>query len=283
MTENTFNINIKGELRDFRTPWVMGIVNVTPDSFYSGSRTPDCDSIKARIESMRRSGAQALDIGGYSSRPGAEDVCADEEYNRVALALQCVAAEWPEAVVSVDTFRASVARRCVEEWGVDIINDISGGDMDPDMFETVAQTGAAYILMHMRGTPATMQGLCSYDDVTAEVMTDLANKAARLQQLGVKDIILDPGFGFAKTVEQNYELMAHLRDIKLMGYPLLVGVSRKSMIYKPLGISPADSLPGTTTLNTFALLNGADILRVHDVAEAVQTVKVARMLLDVDV
>lgn len=275
---NVFSINVKGELRDFSTPWVMGIVNVTPDSFYEGSRTPGRGQITARLRQMKRCGAQAVDIGGYSSRPGAEDVSADEEYGRVAVALECVAREWPEAVVSVDTFRASVARKCVEDWGADIINDISGGDMDSAMFETVADTGAAYILMHMRGTPSTMQSMCSYADVSAEVISDLAFKAAKLARLGVSDIILDPGFGFAKTVSQNYELMARLADIKAMGYPLLVGVSRKSMIYKPLGITPADSLPGTTALNTYALLNGADILRVHDVEEAMQAVKVVEMI-----
>lgn len=273
-----FGINIKGELRSFNTPWVLGIVNVTPDSFYDGSRTPEHVSVRERIARIRMEGAQGVDIGGYSSRPGAADVSAEEEYRRVSVALECVSAEWPDAIVSVDTFRSEVARRCVEEWGIDIVNDISGGDMDADMFETVAQTGVAYILMHMRGTPVTMQSMCNYSDVTADVMTDLAFKASRLQQLGVKDIILDPGFGFAKTVEQNYELMAHLRELKTMGYPLLVGVSRKSMIYKPLGLTPAESLPGTTALNTFALLNGADILRVHDVAEAVQVVKVVGML-----
>lgn len=279
MTRTNFTINIKGTLRDFSTPWVMGIVNVTPDSFYAGSRTFDREGVVSRIITMRDAGATAVDIGGYSTRPGAEDVPAEEEYRRVALALECVREHWPEAVVSVDTFRADVARRCVQDWDIDIVNDISGGDMDPDMFATVADCGVAYVLMHTRGTPATMQTLTDYSDVTAEVIADLAAKAARLSQLGVRDILIDPGFGFAKTVDQNYEMMGRLDDFRAMGYPLFVGISRKSMIFRLLGITPAESLTGTTVLNTFALLHGADILRVHDVAEAVQAVKITQKLL----
>lgn len=263
---------------DFSTPWVIGIVNATPDSFYPGSRVFRADAIRERVRSMRVAGARGVDIGGYSTRPGASEVSADEEYRRLAMALQVVAEEWPEAVVSVDTFRADVARRCVEDWNVDTINDISGGDMDSRMFETVADLGVSYVLMHTRGTPATMQSLTDYRDVTAEVISDLAAKAARLNRLGVKDILIDPGFGFAKTVEQNYELMSRLDDFRDMGYPLYVGVSRKSMIFRLLGITPAEGLNGTTVLNTFALLHGADVLRVHDVEQAVQAVKITQML-----
>lgn len=256
----------------------MGIINVTPDSFYEGSRTQSREEIVKRINSLREAGADALDIGGYSSRPGAEEVSAQEEYRRVSLALECVRDVWPQAIVSVDTFRAGVARRCVEEWGVDIINDISGGDLDADMFTTVADAGVAYVLMHTRGTPSTMQSMTRYEDVTAEVISDLAFKAARLHQSGVRDIIIDPGFGFAKDLNQNYELMAHLDDFKSMGYPLLVGISRKSMIYKLLEITPSESLNGTTVLNTYALMHGADILRVHDVQATVQAVKITQKL-----
>lgn len=256
----------------------MGIINVTPDSFYASSRTAVPQAITERILRMKHEGASIIDVGGYSSRPGAADVSAEEEYSRVAVALQCIRAQWPQAVVSVDTFRASVARRCVRDWQVDIINDISGGDLDPDMFDTVADCGVAYILMHTRGTPATMASLTDYDDVAARVMESLAFKAARLHQLGVRDIILDPGFGFAKTLEQNYSLMSRLPEIKSLGYPVLVGISRKSMIYRALDITPEESLNGTTVLNTVALLGGADILRVHDVQPAMQAVKLIQQL-----
>lgn len=272
------SINVKGELKNFSTPWVMGIVNVTPDSFYAGSRTPDREAIKKRITLLKDTGADLLDIGGYSTRPGADEVTAAEEYRRVSLALECVRECWPEAIVSIDTFRADVARKCVEEWRVDIINDISGGDLDAEMFDTVADTGAAYVLMHTRGTPSTMQYETDYGDVTAEVISDLAFKAARLQQMGVRDIIIDPGFGFAKELNQNYEMLSCLDDFKSMGYPLLVGISRKSMIYRLLNISSEDSLNGTTVLNTYALMHGADILRVHDVEAAVQAVKLTQKL-----
>lgn len=267
-------INIKGRLRPLSPAWVLGIVNVTPDSFWEGSRTFTAAEVDARIAAIRDAGATGVDIGGYSTRPGADEVTPEEEYRRLSVGLESVRRLWPEAVVSVDTFRADVARRCVLEWGADIINDISGGDMDPDMFATVADTGAAYVLMHTRGTPQTMTTMCDYADVTAEVISDLAHKASRLALLGVRDILIDPGFGFAKDVAQNYELMRHLEDFAAMGYPLFVGISRKSMIYKPLGLTPADSLPGTVALNAYALEHGASILRVHDVPEALQTVKI---------
>lgn len=278
MESDNLSINVNGELKNFSTPWVMGIVNVTPDSFYAGSRTPDREAIKKRITLLKDTGADLLDIGGYSTRPGADEVTAAEEYRRVSLALECVRECWPEAIVSIDTFRADVARKCVEEWRVGIINDISGGDIDAEMFDTVADTGAAYVLMHTRGTPSTMQYETDYGDVTAEVISDLAFKAARLQQMGVRDIIIDPGFGFAKELNQNYEMLSCLDDFKSMGYPLLVGISRKSMIYRLLNISSEDSLNGTTVLNTYALMHGADILRVHDVEAAVQAVKLTQKL-----
>lgn len=277
-SENHLSINIDGRLMRFDTPKVMGIVNVTPDSFYAGSRTAVASGVAARVETMRAVGADLIDIGGYSSRPGAADVTADEEYARLARGLEAVRRIWPDAVVSVDTFRADVARRCVEEWGVRIINDISGGTLDAEMWPTVASLRVAYVLMHMRGTPQNMVSLTDYRDVAAETLSDLAFKTAQLREMGVSDVIIDPGFGFAKTIDQNYQLLADLREFRLIGAPLLVGVSRKSMIYKVLGIEPEDALNGTTILNAIALLRGADILRVHDVREAVEAVRLTQKL-----
>lgn len=271
-------INIKGELRGFERPWVMGIVNVTPDSFYPGSRTTGETALRERVRDIRNQGADAIDIGGYSTRPGAAEVSAAEEMERLERGLAAVREEWPEAIVSVDTFRADVARKCVEQWGADIINDISGGDLDPAMFQTVADLHVPYILMHTRGNPQTMQQLCDYKDVAAEVLSDLAMKCSRLRLLGVNDIIIDPGYGFAKTVEQNYSLLSRQAEFKALDCPILAGLSRKSMIFRPLGITPAESLNGTSILNTIALLNGADILRVHDVKEARQAVELTSLL-----
>lgn len=263
---------------DFSVPKVMGIVNITPDSFFEGSRTFDAIGIEKRVSAMRANGADILDVGGYSSRPGADEVSAAEEYDRLCRALEIIRKLWPEAVVSVDTFRADVARKCVEDWGVDIINDISGGTLDEEMWPAIAELKVPYVLMHMRGRPQTMQSLTDYSDITAEVISDLAFKADRLHDMGVCDLIIDPGFGFAKTPEQNYRLLADLDEFKKMGMPLLVGMSRKSMIYKPLGITASESLAGTVALDTVALLKGADIVRVHDVKEAVQTVKLLQCL-----
>lgn len=271
------SIDIKGKLRDFSTPWVMGIVNVTPDSFFSGSRVDGAYAVAGRVEEMLAQGADCIDLGAYSSRPGAADVSPEEEWRRLDAALAEIRRRWPDLVVSIDTFRASVARKCVEQWGADIINDISGGDLDPDMFTTVADLRVPYILMHMRGNPQNMQTLTEYDDVTADVISGLASKVVHLRSLGVNDIILDPGFGFAKTVEQNYRLLHELGELKRLGLPVLAGMSRKTMIWKPLGITPEEALEGTVALDTVALLNGADILRVHDVAPAVQTVRLIEL------
>lgn len=271
-------INIKGRLMDFRIPKVMGIINVTPDSFYSGSRTPGDSEILGRVLQLKEEGADILDLGGYSSRPGAEDVSAEEEYSRLARGLEIVRREWEDVPVSIDTFRASVARRCVEEWGVDIINDISGGTLDPAMWETVADLRVAYVLMHMRGTPATMQELTDYADVTAEVITDLSRKVYELRGLGVNDIIIDPGFGFAKTASQNFRLLNELGEFCRMGMPVLAGLSRKSMIWRTLGITPEESYEGTVALDAIAVDRGADILRVHDVRAARQTVELLSRL-----
>lgn len=272
------SINIKGKLHYFHTPWVMGIVNVTPDSFYAESRTFDSQSIYNRIANLIEQGADAIDIGGYSSRSGAADVSAQEEYSRLASALEIIRKHFPDTIVSIDTFRADVARKCVIDWQADIINDISGGIADPEMWNTIAELKVPYILMHMRGTPKTMQSLCDYSDVTADVIKDLADKTDKMRQLGIADIIIDPGFGFAKTLEQNYTLMSELQEFKRLDMPLLVGISRKSMIYKALDIKPENALNGTTVLNTIALAKGADILRVHDVKEAKEAVKITKLI-----
>ncbi len=268
-----YSINIKGKLMDLGEPQVMGILNVTPDSFFAGSRCCGKDSVAARVERMLAEGASIIDVGAYSSRPGADDVSRDEEMDRLREALSVIRDNHPDTVVSVDTFRASVARECVRDWDVDIINDISGGDLDPDMFPTVAELGVPYILMHMKGTPQSMQQEARYDHLIADMMLYFSERIQRLRALGQKDIILDPGFGFAKTLDQNYQLMAHLDELKAFGLPLLVGISRKSMIYKLLGTTPEEALNGTTVLNTMALLKGASILRVHDVRECVETIK----------
>lgn len=269
-------INIRGRLLEIDRPLVMGILNVTDDSFYGGCRVMEEEAVAARVRQIRDEHADILDIGACSTRPGSESVDEATEWERLRRALVIVGREWPEAVVSVDTFRAGVARKCVEA-GADIINDVTGGS-DPDMFDTVASLHVPYILMHMRGVPATMQSLTDYADVTADVITELAFKVRQLRERGVCDIIIDPGFGFAKTVEQNYEMMSRLEEFVKMDLPVLVGISRKTMIWKPLSITPDDALPGTVALNTFAMLRGADIVRVHDVAAAVQARDVVGML-----
>lgn len=263
------SVNVRGHLLSFRRPWIMGILNVTPDSFYAGCRANGDEEIRARVRAIRDEGADCIDIGACSTRPGAEPVASNVESDRLLHALAVVRHEWHDAVISVDTFRASVARRCVEA-GADIVNDISGGSLDSEMFDTVAELKVPYILMHMRGTPATMSQMTQYDDVVADVIKELAYSIRELRQRGVCDIIVDPGFGFAKNVGQNYQLLASLGEICNIGLPVLVGISRKSMICRPLGITPEKALPGTIALNSYALLHGASILRVHDVAAAVQ-------------
>lgn len=270
-------LNLRGRLLELHEPQIMGIVNVTPDSIYSESRTPDEEHIAQRVKQMMNDGADIIDIGGYSSRPGANDVSTEEEMNRLRRGLRIIRKLYPDVPVSVDTFRADVARMCIEEEGADIINDISGGMMDRQMFRTVAQLHVPYIMMHMQGTPDSMQLAPHYDNLRQEVMLYFAERIDRLCQMGVKDIIVDPGFGFGKTMEHNYELMAHLEDFHVFGLPLLVGISRKTMIYKLLGGTPQTSLNGTTVLNTIALTRGAHILRVHDVKEAVEAKRIVGM------
>ena len=274
----TPTICINNKIYDFESPKVMGIINVTPDSFFSGSRTPDLSSLSERLKKMLQSDPDFFDIGGYSSRPGAADISPEDEWDRLAPGLELLRKLSSSTPISVDTFRASVARKSVENFGVEIINDISGGTLDDEMWHTVADLKCAYVLMHMRGNPETMSSLTDYEDVTAEVLEDLAFKLAELRQLGVANVIIDPGFGFAKTVEQNFRLLRDLEVFRSLGCPLLAGLSRKSMIWKTLGTTPSEALNGTTALNAIALQKGADILRVHDVAEARECVTLHKLL-----
>lgn len=276
-----FSLNLRGRLVEFRRPAVMAIINATPDSFYSGARNGG----QAAIEDALAQGADMIDIGGYSSRPSAPEVSVDEEWRRVGAALQAARRVSSEAIVSVDTFRAEIARRALAE-GADIVNDISAGELDPAMAGVVAAARAPYIAMHMRGTPSTMQSLTDYGDcggVVAAVISFLAEKFARLAEMGVNDLIADPGFGFPKTTDQNFELLKALPLIcSTLQRPVLVGISRKSMFYKPLGLEPADVLPATTAAHLAALERGASILRVHDVGAAVQARFVAEKIREAD-
>lgn len=271
-------INVNGSLLDLSQPRVMGILNVTPDSFYAGSRTQTEVEIVRRVKQIVSEGAAIIDIGAYSSRSNADNVSAREEMERLRMGLKILFEIQPDAVVSVDTFRADVARMCVEEYGVAIINDIAAGEMDANMFHTVAALNVPYIMMHMQGTPQSMQQHPHYDNLLKEVFLYFARKVQQLRDLGVKDIILDPGFGFGKTMEHNYELLSHLEEFRIFELPLLVGVSRKSMIHRLLDITPQEALNGTTVLDTICLLKGADILRVHDVKEAVETVRIVQAM-----
>lgn len=271
-TEYPLTINVNGQLMEFNHTQVMGILNVTPDSFYAHSRKQTETEILARAHQIVDEGASIIDLGAYSSRPNALDVSESEEMQRLRNALQIIRRELPDAILSIDTFRADVARMCVEEYGAAIINDISAGQMDNRMFPTIAQLGVPYIIMHMQGTPQDMQDSPHYDNLLKEVFYYFSEKVQRLRDLGVKDMILDPGFGFGKTIEHNYQLMNHLEEFNVFQLPLLVGISRKSMIYKLLGTTPEEALNGTTVLNTIALQKGAHLLRVHDVKAAVETV-----------
>lgn len=267
-------INVNGELMDLSVPQVMGILNVTPDSFYAGSRQQTEEDITIRARQIIEEGASIIDIGAYSSRPNAEHISPEEELERLRFGLGILNKVCPQAVLSVDTFRADVAEVCVSEYGVAIINDIAAGEMDAKMMETVARLNVPYIMMHMRGTPQSMQQTPHYDNLIKDVFLYFAKKVNELRCLGVNDILIDPGFGFGKTLAHNYELLNYLEDFRLFELPLLVGVSRKSMVYRLLGTSAEEALNGTTVLNTIALLKGANILRVHDVREAVEAVKI---------
>ena len=267
-------LNLSGRLVSLEKPLVMGIVNVTPDSFFAGSRIDGAKALGERLDTLVREGAALADLGAYSSRPGAEEVSPEEERRRLRPALQILRDEYPDLPVSVDTFRSDVARMAVEEYGASMINDISGGGLDPAMYRTMAELQVPYILMHMKGDPQTMQQQASYSDVMLEVIDYFAQRVGQLLELGVHDIVLDPGFGFSKTTAQNYELLAQLGSlVEAFTQPLLVGVSRKSMIYRPLGITPEEALSGTTFVHALALERGAKILRVHDVRPAVEAVQ----------
>ena len=271
MTNKT--INIKGSLMDFSVPKVMGILNITPDSFYAGSRKQTEEDIRQRITQIVEDGADIIDIGGYSSRPSAAFVSEQEEISRLDYALPILFEVFPEAIVSVDTFRSEVARKCVEKYGVAIINDISAGSLDENMFDVVADLNVPYIIMHMQGSPQTMMQHTKYDNLLQDIFLYFSEKINQLHLKGVNDIIVDPGFGFSKTTEQNYALMNSLEEFRIFDCPILVGISRKTMIRDVLNTSPEESLNGTTVLNTLSLTKGANILRVHDVKEAVEAVK----------
>lgn len=273
-------LNVRGQLIDLgERPRVMGILNHTPDSFFAGSRVQGERAIRQRIEEIISEGGEMVDVGGYSTRPDAVEVPPEEEWQRIAPVLDILNRDYRSIIVSVDTYRSDVARRAIEIGGADIVNDVSGGLLDRDMYATVGELQVPYILMHMRGTPTTMQSLTRYEGKIADaVIAELLSPIEAARAAGVKDIVLDPGFGFSKTVEQNYRLMQDLDKFSELGLPLLVGISRKSMIYKLLETSPEGALNGTTILNTFALLHGAHILRVHDVREAVEAVRLVDCL-----
>lgn len=271
-----YSLNAGGKLIELERPIVMGILNATPDSFYNASRMEGEKEIAHRALQIISEGGDIIDVGAYSTRPGADEVTLEEEMNRLRYALDIVTKVAPEAIISVDTFRADVAKMCVEECGAHIVNDISGGTMDRRMFRTVAHLGVPYVLTHIQGTPQTMQQQCQYEDLIADIMLYFSQCVNDLRALGVKDIILDPGFGFGKTLAQNYELMQHLDDFSEFDLPLLVGVSRKSMIHQLLGVTPAESLTGTIALQTVALTKGANIIRAHDVREAVESIRIVQ-------
>lgn len=275
-------INVNGDLMDLSEPQVMGILNVTPDSFFATSRKQTESAIRSRAQQILAEGGTIIDIGAYSSRHDAKHITPQEEMERLRFGLQIINETIDKPIISVDTFRADVARMCVEEFGVAMINDIAAGEMDSKMFATVAELNVPYIMMHMQGTPQTMQKNPHYDNLLKEMIEYFARKVGELQQLGVKDIILDPGFGFGKTVTHNYELLAGLGEFQLFELPILIGVSRKSMIYKLLGTSAEEALNGTSVIHALSLERGANILRVHDVKEAVEVIRIVNKMKESD-
>lgn len=277
---HSYSINLGGYLMQFDTPKVMGILNVTPDSFYEGCRGMGEADVISRIGQLVAEGTDMIDIGACSTKPGSQEVSVSEEMARLRFGLKLLQRLAPGIPISVDTYRADVASMCVEEFGVAVINDISGGNMDSLMFDTVARLRVPYVLTHIQGTPENMQKNPYYDIILKEVMISLADKLNRLHEMGVKDIIVDPGFGFGKTLEHNYEMMAHLEEFHLLEHPLLVGVSRKSMVYRLLDVSPDDALNGTTALHAVALLKGVHILRVHDVKACKQCVSIVERIIN---
>lgn len=272
-------LNCDGKLLDLGTPKIMGVINVTPDSFFANSRQEGLSDILLRAEQMLADGADILDIGGMSSRPGAEIISIDQELRRVITPIEAIMKRFPEAIVSIDTVHAEVAKEAVNA-GSSLVNDISAGRIDPNMYDAVAELGVPYILMHMRGTPKTMQQQPDYEDVVQEILDFFIQEVALLRQKGVKDIVIDPGFGFGKTVRQNYELLHGLNLFQILEVPVLAGVSRKSMINKLLGIGPSEALNGTSVVHLLALQNGASILRVHDVKEAREVIQIWQFMED---
>ena len=274
MNPNLLQLKLNSRLLDLSTPVIMGIVNVTPDSFFKGNRFVTQKAILNGVENMIREGVSMIDVGGYSTRPSAEVITQDEEIRRLSEGLDVILKKFPNVPVSVDTFRSGVARHVVTNYGVAMINDVSGGTLDDLMFETIAELNVAYVLMHMRGTPQTMQAHVQYDDVVSEVLHFLEKHLSQLHLLGVNDVVIDPGFGFSKTIDQNYKLLNKLEYFKQLNVPILAGVSRKSMLTKTLGIDANNALNATTAANMLALQGGASILRVHDVKEAVQAITI---------
>jgi dihydropteroate synthase len=265
-------INVRGRLLDLSVPQVMGIVNFTPDSFYKGSRVDSESKVVDRVGSMKEEGVAIIDVGGYSTRPGAPEVSVEEETHRILPVITTIKKNFPELIISVDTFRSHVANVAVQE-GAHIVNDVSGGTLDPEMFDTVARLRVPYILMHMRGTPKTMSQLTTYNNLVVDVIKELKGRIDTLRQKGVTDIVVDPGFGFAKDISQNFEMLRNLCEFHQLGYPILAGLSRKATIYRTLGTDAGNALNGTTVLNTLALERGASILRVHDVKAAAEAIK----------
>jgi dihydropteroate synthase len=269
---HAFTINLRGKLLDVTVPKIMGIINITPDSFFSESRSIEANQICHRVASMIESGMDILDVGACSTRPGIEQVSEQEELARLRMAMEVIRNKWPDLPVSIDTYRASVASEMVQSFKADMINDISGGSLDEKMFETIARLQVPYVLSHIQGDPTTMQLNPGYEDITTDICQYFSQKMAELLRLGVNDIVLDPGFGFGKTLQHNYQLLKGLDELTILNRPMLIGISRKSMIYKFLNIDPEQSLNGTTVLHTMALMGGASILRVHDVKEAKEAI-----------
>lgn len=280
MPKDTFfskkgSLQLGGTLHSIETPLIMGILNVTPDSFHSGSRFLEKEALIEKAGNMLEEGAQILDVGGYSSRPGATHITGSEESERVFPAIEALRKAFPKAILSVDTFRASIAEEAVQK-GADLVNDISAGELDADMMHQVAKAGVPYIMMHMPGTPQDMQERANYEDVTEHVFRYLSQRMRMAYEIGIHDLILDPGFGFGKTADQNYEMLRSLKDFSQLGVPMMVGLSRKSMAWRKLNITPEEALNSTTVLHTLALQRGADILRVHDVGEAMEAIKLLK-------
>jgi dihydropteroate synthase len=272
-----YSLNCRGKLINLSTPKIMGILNVTPDSFYNGGKFRTRKEIQKKTEQMIEEGASIIDVGAYSSRPGAEHISVEAEIQRLSIALAAIRANFPDVIVSADTFRSAVAIMAVKDYEVDIINDISAGSADKNMFDTIAELNVPYVMMHIKGTPQNMQNNPTYDNVVEEIIKYFSEKIQKAKLSGICDIIIDPGFGFGKTLEHNYQILNRLDDFKIFELPILVGLSRKSMIYKALDSTPVEALNGTTVLNTIAIMNGADILRVHDIKEATETIKLCTL------